>query len=98
MFLLHTNIIEKNIVCVVFKMKLIIYLLYCITFPSVAKIIRSRHSTVGFGTWPAQGRSRKQAHSEAAQFSTESYGIYSEPGKEIFYLLFDMTNVLPVPC
>lgn len=38
------------------------------------------YSTVGFGTWPAQGRSRKQGPAEPVQFSTGSYGIYSEPG------------------
>ncbi|GFR74425.1 centrosomal protein of 89 kDa, partial [Elysia marginata] len=38
------------------------------------------YSTVGFGTWPAQGRSRKQGPPETVQFSTGSYGIYSEPG------------------
>ncbi|RUS69125.1 hypothetical protein EGW08_023114 [Elysia chlorotica] len=38
------------------------------------------YSTVGFGTWPAQGRNRRQGSPGPVQFSTGSYGIYAEPG------------------
>ena len=47
----------------------------------------SRYSTVGFGTWPAQGRNRRPGPPEAVQFSTGSYGIYAEPGNVIFLVL-----------